>query len=150
MLTMDCLNSGHCCPVRFELQSLMFRITAKTLTNMSSQATINYLEIPASDLERNKRFFREAFDWQFTDYGPDYCAFDASAGLDGGFYRSELTATTERGSVLVVFHSHDLAATEQKITAAGGTISQPVFEFPGGRRFHFLDPCGNEFAVWSA
>jgi len=116
---------------------------------MSTQATINYLEIPASDLERNKQFFREAFDWWFTDYGPDYCAFDASAGLDGGFYRADVTATAANGSVLVVFYSPDLAATEAKITAAGGTISQPVFEFPGGRRFHFLDPNGNEFAVWS-
>ena len=117
---------------------------------MSTPATINYLEIPASDLDLIKQFFTAAFDWRFTDYGPDYCAFDQAAGLDGGFYRSPLNATTAQGSVLVVFHSEDLAATEARIIAAGGQISQPVFEFPGGRRFHFLDPCGNEFAVWSA
>jgi predicted enzyme related to lactoylglutathione lyase len=116
---------------------------------MSAQATINYLEIPASDLVRVKRFFTAVFDWRFTDYGPDYCAFDKAAGLDGGFYRSDLSASADQGSVLVVFHSEDLAATEAKIIAAGGRISQPTFEFPGGRRFHFLDPCGNEFAVWS-
>lgn len=116
---------------------------------MSAQATINYLEIPANDLNKAKQFFSAVFDWRFTDYGPDYCVFDKAAGLDGGFYRSDLSASADQGSVLVVFHSEDLAAMEAKIIAAGGRISQPTFEFPGGRRFHFLDPCGNEFAVWS-
>jgi predicted enzyme related to lactoylglutathione lyase len=122
----------------------------ESAAHMSSQATINYLEIPANDLDRIKQFFSAVFDWRFTDYGPDYCAFDKAAGLDGGFYRSDLTATAAQGSVLVVFYSEDLPETEARIVAAGGHISQPTFEFPGGRRFHFLDPCGNEFAVWSA
>lgn len=117
--------------------------------NLSTDVKINYLEIPARDLAATKTFFSAVFAWQFTDYGPEYVAFDSSAGLDGGFYLSKQAATAATGSVLVVFYSDDLAKTQAKIEAAGGEISQVVFEFPGGRRFHFLDPNGNEFAVWS-
>lgn len=116
---------------------------------VASTAKINYLEIPAKDLAATKAFFTAVFDWQFTDYGPEYVAFDKTAGLDGGFYLSKEQATAATGSVLVVFNAEDLAATQAKIEVAGGVISQVVFEFPGGRRFHFLDPNGNEFAVWS-
>ena len=125
-------------------------LLCKPLRFTVSQAPkINYLEIPASDLAASKLFFNAVFDWQFTDYGPEYCAFDKTAGLDGGFYLSDKTATSAQGSVLVVFYSHNLEDTQAKITQAGGQISQAVFDFPGGRRFHFLDPSGNEFAVWS-
>lgn len=109
----------------------------------------NYLEFPAKDIEATKTFFGSAFDWEFVDYGPEYTAF-SNAGIDGGFFKSSLNAATENGSVLIVFYSDELEQTQAKITAAGGTIIKAVFSFPGGRRFHFGDPNGNEFAVWSA
>lgn len=111
--------------------------------------SINYLEIPARDLNSTKTFFKDVFNWDFTDYGPEYIAFGPSAGLDGGFYQSDKVSHTDNGGTLVVFYSTDLSATLAKIEAAGGQINKAVFEFPGGRRFHFLDPNGNEFAVWS-
>ena len=82
------------------------------------------------------------------DYGPDYCSF-LNAGIDGGFYRSELKAQTEKGSALVVLYSSALESTLESVVAEGGKIIKPIFSFPGGRRFQFLDPSGNEFAVWS-
>lgn len=109
---------------------------------------INYLELPARNLAANKVFFTDVFGWEFTDYGPEYCAFHG-AGIDGGFYQAPLCSNTQNGATLVVFYSLDLAQTETNITAAGGQIVKPVFSFPGGRRFHFADPCGNEYAVWS-
>ena len=115
---------------------------------MTSHEKINYVEFPARDIESTKAFFSKAFDWNFVDYGPDYSAF-SDEGLDGGFYRAELTASSASGSALIVFYSEDLAQTQDKIEAAGGSIIKPVFEFPGGRRFHFGDPSGNEYAVWS-
>ncbi len=115
---------------------------------MKAHETINYVEYPARDIEASKRFFEAAFGWSFVDYGPDYAAF-ADEGLDGGFYRSELKAETARGSALIVFYSEALEATLAKVESAGGAIVKPIFAFPGGRRFHFTEPSGNEFAVWS-
>lgn len=115
---------------------------------MNQHETINYIELPAADLEKTRLFFTQVFDWEFTDYGPDYTAF-SSTTMEGGFYRSDKTSSAEEGSALVVFYSNDLEMTERKITAAAGRILKPVFSFPGGRRFHFADPNGNEFAVWS-
>ncbi len=109
---------------------------------------INDIEMPASDLEGTKKFFSDAFGWQFVDYGPDYTPIQG-AGLDGGFYRSDLVAETERGSALVVLYSSDLEASLHKVEQAEGKIKKPIFSFPGGRRFHFTDPSGNEYAVWS-
>ncbi|MEW8209075.1 MAG: VOC family protein [Candidatus Thiodiazotropha taylori] len=115
---------------------------------MRYHESIDYVEFPASDLEVVKVFFKQVFGWDFVDYGKDYCAF-SNAGLDGGFYHSELTTAAERGSALIVFYSRDLEKTQAKIIDAGGRIKVPVFEFTGGRRFHFCDPTGNEYAVWS-
>ncbi len=115
---------------------------------MPEHEKINYVEYPARDLETVKAFFHQVFGWSFTDYGPEYTSF-ADEGLDGGFYRADLSASTVRGSALVVFYSKDLEQTLKKIEAAGGSIVKPIFSFPGGRRFHFADPNGNEFAVWS-
>lgn len=115
-----------------------------------SQEKINYLELPARDLVATKQFFSQVFGWQFTDYGPEYVAFSqTSAGIDGGFYLSNLTSTSSNGSCLIVLFSDILENTEQRIVQAGGSIVKPCFDFPGGRRFHFTDPSGNEFAVWS-
>ena len=115
---------------------------------MSQHEKLNYVEFPARDLEATRVFFTRVFDWTFEDFGPDYCAF-AGQGLDGGFYRSELYSSTLSGAALLVFFSDDLEATQEKVMQAGGRIEKPVFDFPGGRRFHFSEPSGNEFAVWS-
>ena len=111
---------------------------------------INYLEYPAKYIEKTKQFFAAVFNWQFTDYGPEYTAFSkAETGIDGGFYLSDQTSNTDNGACLTVFYSDDLTQTETKIIEHGGKIKVPTFEFPGGKRFHFTDPNGNEFAVWS-
>ena len=109
---------------------------------------LNYVEFPASDLQATKQFFNQAFQWSFVDYGPDYTSF-SDQGLDGGFYRSELSSTTENGSALLVLLSENLEQTQKNVEQAGGKISQAIFDFPGGRRFHFIEPSGNELAVWS-
>ena len=115
---------------------------------MNEHEKINYLEFPAKDIEAAKAFFTAAFGWSFVDYGPEYTAF-SNEGLDGGFFKSDLSASTENGSALVVIYSRELENTQSKIESAGGKIIKPVFAFPGGRRFHFTDPNGNEYAVWS-
>ncbi len=115
---------------------------------MNEHEKINYVEFPANDIEATKVFFTAVFGWSFVDYGPEYTAF-SNEGLDGGFYKSDLTVSTEDGSALIVFYSKDLERTQSKIKNAGGSIIKPIFSFPGGRRFHFGDPNGNEYAVWS-
>lgn len=115
---------------------------------MSSHDKINYLEFPSRDIQKTKAFFSAVFDWTFTDYGSEYTAF-ANAGIDGGFFLSEQASTTDNGGALVVFFSDSLAQTQAAIEAAGGAVTRPIFSFPGGRRFHFIDPNGNEYAVWS-
>ena len=115
---------------------------------MRRTGRIDYLEFPARDLTATRTFFSAAFGWRFIDYGPDYIAFE-DAGIQGGFYRSELCARSAQGSALVVLYSSDLEQTQREVEEAGGTISNPIFQFPGGRRFHFLEPSGNELAVWS-
>lgn len=116
---------------------------------MNRHEKINYLEYHASDLASTKAFFTEVFAWQFTDYGPDYTAFSSNDELDGGFFRSDLSSSAHAGAALTVFYSNDLEATQKKVKNAGGEISTAIFDFPGGRRFHFTEPSGNEFAVWS-
>jgi predicted enzyme related to lactoylglutathione lyase len=115
---------------------------------MPEHEKINYVEFPARDLRATKSFFQTVFRWSFVDYGPAYTAFSGQ-GLDGGFYRSDLAASTESGSALLIFYSERLEETRTKVESAGGRIVKPIFAFPGGRRFHFTEPSGNEFAVWS-
>lgn len=115
---------------------------------MPKHEKIDYVEYPSRDLDATKRFFEQVFGWNFVDYGPDYVAF-SGAGLDGGFYRAELSARTETGSALVVFFSDTLERTLAKVVDAGGDVIKPIFGFPGGRRFHFIEPGGGEFAVWA-
>ncbi|WP_379865975.1 VOC family protein [Marinobacter sp. M5B] len=115
---------------------------------MKETGKINYVELPSRDLDVTKRFFASAFGWSFVDYGPEYVAIE-NAGLDGGFFKSDKVATTSNGSALVVLYSTNLEATLEKVTSSGGAIVQDIFSFPGGRRFHFSDPNGNEYAVWS-
>ena len=115
---------------------------------MNEHEKINYVEFPAKDIEATKAFFKKVFGWSFEDYGPEYIAF-SNEGIDGGFYKSELTVSTQNGSALIVFYSKALEKTQSKIMDVGGKIIKPIFSFPGGRRFHFSDPNGNEYAVWS-
>jgi|TARA_B110000879_G_scaffold73928_1_gene103289 predicted enzyme related to lactoylglutathione lyase len=116
--------------------------------SLSNHDKINYLEFPSRDITKTKAFFSAVFDWTFTDYGPEYTAF-ANAGTDGGFFLSAQASTTDNGGALVVFFSDSLEQTQAAIEAAGGVITRSIFSFPGGRRFHFIDPNGNEYAVWS-
>jgi predicted enzyme related to lactoylglutathione lyase len=109
---------------------------------------INYLEMPAEDILATKAFFTKVFGWKFIDFGPEYTAFEAE-GIDGGFVASTNSMSTESGSALVVLYSDDLEASLSAVELAGGEISTQIFSFPGGRRFHFIEPSGNEFAVWS-
>jgi len=109
---------------------------------------MNYIEFPSIDIQVTQQFFTTVFNWKFTDYGPEYTAFTGS-DLNGGFFKSDLSASTENGSALIVLYSKDLEQIEKQIVNSGGSILKPVFSFPGGRRFHFSDPNGNEYAVWS-
>jgi len=116
--------------------------------NMNKHEKINYVEFPAKDLEIAKAFFTKAFGWSFVDYGPEYAAF-TDEGLNGGFFKSDLNSSTDKGSALIVLYSNALETTQSKIEKAGGKIVKSIFSFPGGRRLHFTDPNGNEYAVWS-
>ncbi|MDQ2861379.1 MAG: VOC family protein [Pseudomonadota bacterium] len=111
---------------------------------MREDGKIDYVEFPGTDLHATKAFYAAAFGWAFTDYGPDYAAFEGE-GADGGFAAEDAPAKP-----LVILYAHDLEAMETKVRGAGGTVVKPIFAFPGGRRFHFRDPSGNELAVWSA
>lgn len=106
---------------------------------------INYIEFKSTNLEETKVFYSEAFGWTFTDYGPKYTAF-SNSGIEGGF---ELTDEAIHNGVLVVIHHENLEIIREKVIGLGATISVDIFSFPGGRRFQFLDPSGNELAVWS-
>lgn len=106
---------------------------------------IDYVEFCAPDLEAVKAFYGRCFGWNFTDYGPEYVAFDRS-GVAGGFRKTDQPIVQ---GVLVVLYHERLEVIQAAIEAAGGLITVPVFSFPGGRRFHFKDPAGNELAVWS-
>ena len=112
---------------------------------MKSTGKLDYLELPATGgtLDRVKAFYSDAFSWSFTDYGPTYSAFDE--GLEGGFSAEKEEAPPKP---LPVLYSEDLEETLAAVENAGGEIVRPFFSFPGGRRFHFADPAGNELAVW--
>ncbi|MBL4762518.1 MAG: VOC family protein [Gammaproteobacteria bacterium] len=115
---------------------------------MNVHEKINYIEFPANNLLATKKFFIQVFNWSFQDFGPEYTAF-SNQGVDGGFFKSELSSSANNGAALIVFYSNDLETTEEKIMKAHGSITKPIFTFPGGRRFHFVEPSNNEFAVWS-
>jgi len=106
---------------------------------------ISYVEFKAKDLESIKDFYTKSFGWTFTDYGSDYTSFSES-GLQGGFEKTENDIVN---GVLIVLYHADLDLIKNKIIESNGKISKDIFSFPGGRRFHFKDPDGNELAVWS-
>jgi hypothetical protein len=106
---------------------------------------INYIEFKANDLEKIKKFYSAIFGWSFMDYGPNYVAF-SNSGLQGGFEKTEEQIAN---GVLVVLYHADLEMVKRKIIESAGVISKDIYAFPGGKRFHFTDPAGNELAVWS-
>ena len=107
---------------------------------------IDYIEFSVTDMAKAKQFYGTAFGWQFTDYGPEYCGIQRGDGEAGGFALAEQVTG---GGPLVILYSRDLEDTLARVRDAGGRISEEIFAFPGGRRFHFADPSGNELAVWS-
>ncbi len=115
---------------------------------MPADQKIDYIELPASNFDLTQAFYEKAFHWAFTDFGPDYRAF-TDGKIDGGFYKSEQHSATENGAALIILYAIDLEQTREAVLSNGGTVVKDIFSFPGGRRFHFTDPNGNELAVWS-
>ncbi len=107
---------------------------------------INYIEFAVIDLAKAKTFYSDAFGWGFNDYGPAYAGIKGETGEVGGL-RTDAKVIT--GGPLVILYSENLESSLEQIKAAGGEISKSIYTFPGGRRFHFKDPSGNELAVWS-
>lgn len=133
---------------------------AKEVTNFTHHA-IDYIELTVRDLVAAKRFYAEAFGWKFNDYGDAYAGIQGEHREVGGLAQSDEVRVDEVGTVevvtddvktggpLVILYSNSLEASLEAVLAAGGKIVQPIFSFPGGRRFHFADPSGNQLAVWS-
>jgi predicted enzyme related to lactoylglutathione lyase len=115
------------------------------MSNAANDRRIDYIEFPATDIPATKRFYHDIFGWNFEDYGPGYTSF-MDGRLAGGFWTAP---KVQAGGALIVIYAGDLEGTEAKVKTAGGNIVKPIFAFPGGRRFHFTDPNGNELAVWS-
>jgi predicted enzyme related to lactoylglutathione lyase len=117
----------------------------QSLQSAEHDRRIDYIELPVTDIAGAKRFYGETFGWRFEDYGPDYASF-ADGRLTGGFAKVQ---AVRGGGPLIVIFALDLEAVEKRVRDAGGKVVRPTFSFPGGRRFHFADPSGNELAVWS-
>ena len=113
----------------------------------SLQHGFNYIELPSTDNTAMKAFYAGAFNWTFQDWGDTYVAIHG-AGVEGGFDQDSDRKPTDQGALVILF-SEDLEASEAAVKAAGGNVSIPIYSFPGGRRFHFKDPSGNELAIWS-
>ncbi len=112
---------------------------------MSNHHRINYIEFPTDHLPKIKEFYSQAFGWEFTDYGAEYTAFK-DGQLEGGFTAGKVA---KNAGPLVILYSDNLEESLKTVTRYGGKIVRPIYAFPGGRRFHFTDPTGNELAIWS-
>jgi predicted enzyme related to lactoylglutathione lyase len=113
------------------------------------ESSISFVELYTTDMKATQSFYSQVFGWRFKSYGPEYADI-LGAGLAGGF--AVVPARPERepvGGALVVLYTADLEACQERIKSHGGRITKPTFSFPGGRRFHFEDPTGNQLAVWS-
>lgn len=115
---------------------------------MEENVKLNYVEFASLNLSASKQFFSDVFNWEFIDYGSEYSAF-SNAGLDGGIFSSDRVTQAQNGAPLLVFYSANIISTQANVEQAGGIICKPIFSFPGGCRFHFIEPGGNELAVWS-
>ena len=114
---------------------------------MSNDNHIDYIELPMTNPSLTKDFYTAVFGWTFTDWGENYISFDG-AGIDGGFNGFEDAKSVPPG-ILPVIYAEDLGLKLAEVQNAGGKIKKEIYEFPGGKRFHFIDPSGNELAVWS-
>jgi len=112
---------------------------------MSQHHRFDFIELPAVDLAAAKRFYGAAFGWTFVDYGDDYADIQG-AGVSGGLRK--VASPAPRGGTMAIVYSTDLKASEEAVAKAGGIVTERQ-EFPGGRRFQFLDPSGNELGVWT-
>jgi len=115
---------------------------------MSDHHKFHYIELPAPNVATMKAFYGNTFGWTFKDWGPDYVEIQG-AGVEGGFDGSSGERKPSKQGALVILFSDDLEASKQAVVDNGGTISMETIEFPGGRRFHFTDPCGNELGIWT-
>ena len=109
---------------------------------------IDYVEIPSRDVAKSKAFFTALFDLKFTDYGPDYVSFE-DGRLSGGFYTADKVSSVASGAAIIIFYTEHLEGLRERASALGATITRDIFSFPGGRRFHFAEPGGSEFSIWS-
>jgi uncharacterized protein len=116
------------------------------MARSDNDCRIDYIEMNVADIARSKSFYGAAFGWTFKDYGPDYCEF-GDGRLTGGF--TTHGKPSPGVGLLVILYADDLPEVQRRVEAAGGRISTPPFDFPGGRRFHFADPDGYELAVWT-
>ena len=106
--------------------------------------SIDYIELHVGAVAASKKFYGAAFGWSFQDWGPDYAAFE-HANVSGGLTNGSVSAS---GAPLVILYASKLEEAQMRVEKAGGKIVKPIFSFPGGRRFHFTDPTGNELAIW--
>jgi predicted enzyme related to lactoylglutathione lyase len=120
------------------------------MSNAALHNKITYIEFTTTDIARTKQFYGTVFGWTFKDWGPDYIDCNAAdSGIAIGFAKGAASQEQPKSAPLVVLYSADLKATQAAVVAAGGSIVVPIFEFPGGRRFHFSDGLGNVLGVWS-
>lgn len=112
----------------------------------SKNGLIDNIEIAVSDIERSKSFYSKIFGWEFKTYGPRYCEF-TDGRLFGGL--TTLSEVRSSGGPLIIMYTDNLEEALQSVKSLGTAVVKPVFSFPGGRRFHFLDPDGYELAIWS-
>jgi uncharacterized protein len=134
--------------VRWRVSVVLRTVSGMTQSGSQRHHTFDYVELAAPDLAAAKTFYADAFGWSFTDYGPDYTGIQRPGGSGeiGGLTPSGSAGT---GYPLVIVYSEDLDSTLESVRGAGGEITDGPFEFPGGRRFHFTDPAGNQLAVWT-
>lgn len=120
-------------------------------SNSHRHHALDYVELTVTDLDAAKRFYGEAFGWRFNDYGSDYVGIQSPDGESapevGGFRPAP---DVRPGGPFVQLYSTDLEQSVEAVKRAGGTVVDGPYDFPGGRRFHFTDPSGNELGVWTA
>lgn len=117
---------------------------APALEKGPAMARLNYVELPAGEIGATRSFYEQAFGWTMTEFAPTYAATtsgDVDLGLDAD-------KADQPSAPLPVIEVSDVEAALAAVEQAGGTIVRPIFSFPGGRRFHFRDPSGNELAAW--
>ncbi len=140
LVFLGCLNSKV-----YAQDSLHPTTKEPAVTISNNNHRIDYIEFSATDIAAVKQFYTAVFGWKFTDYGPDYTSFE-DGRISGGFAKAP---SVSGNGVLVVIYASELEKTKDAVVRNGGKITKPPFDFPGGRRFHFTDPNGNELAVWS-